>query len=139
MEKLINLLHNGAYSCVISNGEDVRSFCRRGIIDIYELMENDPIFLKGALLADKVIGRGAAALMTYCGVTKVYSDVVSEGAINLFEKYGVSLEYQQRVPFIINRTGDDWCPLEKRCRDVSDLNELKDVIDLFINSVVRIK
>ena len=30
MNQLINLLHEGNYSCVIQNGTDVRTFTRRG-------------------------------------------------------------------------------------------------------------
>ena len=63
MEELIRLLNEGGYSCVVRHGEETRTFSRRGVADLYDLYRTDRDFLKGAWLADKVIGKGAAALM----------------------------------------------------------------------------
>ncbi len=63
MEELINLLHSGGYSCVIANGDNIRTFTQRGVADLYDLLTQEPDFLKGASIADKVVGKGAAALM----------------------------------------------------------------------------
>ena len=62
MEELINLLHTGGYSCVIDNEGKIRTFTQRGVADLYDLLTREPEFLKGALIADKVVGKGAAAL-----------------------------------------------------------------------------
>ena len=32
MEELINLLHSGGYSCVIANGDNIRTFTQRGVV-----------------------------------------------------------------------------------------------------------
>ena len=58
MEKLINLLHTGGYSCTIANGGKIRTFTQRGVADLYDLLTQEPEFLKGALIADKVVGKG---------------------------------------------------------------------------------
>lgn len=55
MEELINLLHSGEYSCVIANEGKVRTFTQRGVADLYDLLTQEPDFLKGALIADKVV------------------------------------------------------------------------------------
>ena len=68
MEKLINLLHTGGYSCTIANGGKIRTFTQRGVADLYDLLTQEPEFLKGALIADKVVGKGAAALMILGGI-----------------------------------------------------------------------
>ena len=65
MEELINLLHTGGYSCVIANEGKIRTFTQRGVADLYDLLTREPEFLKGALIADKVVGKGAAALMIF--------------------------------------------------------------------------
>ena len=59
MEELINLLHTGGYSCVIANEGKIRTFTQRGVADLYDLLTREPEFLKGALIADKVVGKGA--------------------------------------------------------------------------------
>ena len=56
MEELINLLHTGGYSCTIANGGKIRTFTQRGVADLYDLLTQEPEFLKGALIADKVVG-----------------------------------------------------------------------------------
>ena len=68
MEKLINLLYTGGYSCTIANGGKIRTFTQRGVADLYDLLTQEPEFLKGAPLAGKVAGKGAAALMILGGI-----------------------------------------------------------------------
>ena len=63
IEELIDLLHSGGYSCAIANRDIIRTFTQRGVADLYDLLTQEPDFLKGALIADKVVGKGAAALM----------------------------------------------------------------------------
>ena len=65
MEELINLLHTGGYSCVIANEGKIRTFTQRGVADLYDLLTREPEFLKGALIADKVVGKGAADFRWY--------------------------------------------------------------------------
>ena len=50
-------------SCVIRNGETMRSFHERGVSDLWRLLHEEPELLRGAFIADKVVGKGAAALM----------------------------------------------------------------------------
>ena len=68
MEKLIRLLHKGNYSLVVAHGE-IRTFSGRGVSDLYALSGEDPGFLRGASVADKVVGKAAAALMIVAGLT----------------------------------------------------------------------
>lgn len=56
MEKLIRLLHEGNYSLVVAHGE-IRTFSGRGVSDLYALSGEDPGFLRGASVADKVVGK----------------------------------------------------------------------------------
>ena len=77
MENLITRLHEGNFSCVIANKKEVRTFTRRGIIDLYELQKQDTLFLQGAVIADKVVGKAAAALMVLGNISELYADVIS--------------------------------------------------------------
>lgn len=71
MESIIDILHKGGYSCVMKNREEVRTFTQRGVADLYDLYQADSAFMKGAAIADKVIGKGAAALMVLGGFKTV--------------------------------------------------------------------
>lgn len=114
MEDLIQLLHEGKHSLVVANGE-VCSFNGRGVINLYHLIEEDPGFLFGASIADKVVGKAAAALMALAKVKEVYADVVSQPALDLLEKEYIKIKYGMVVPHIKNRTKTGLCPLEIRC------------------------
>lgn len=77
LQDLIDLLHERKCSCVLRNGE-IYTFERRGVEDLYALLREQPGLLLGADVADKVVGKGAAALMVLGRVRRVYADVLSE-------------------------------------------------------------
>lgn len=114
MESIIDILHKGGYSCVMKNREEVRTFTQRGVADLYDLYQADSAFMKGAAIADKVIGKGAAALMVLGGFKTVYADIISTPALALLCEAGIETTFAQEVPHIINRDKTGWCPLETR-------------------------
>ena len=118
MQTLIDILHAEGCSCVIRNGAEIRTFRQRGVADLYDLYLNEPAFLKGADIADKVVGKGAAALMRLGGIRRVYADVLSEPAATLLKEGGIPTSCGRQVPHIVNRRGDGFCPLETACMDV---------------------
>ena len=59
---------------MIANEGKIRTFTQRGVADLYDLLTREPEFLKGALIADKVVGKGAAALMILGGIKELYTD-----------------------------------------------------------------
>ena len=74
---LIERLDAEQCSCVIYNGGETRLFWERGVQDLYRLLKTEPDFLRGAFIADKVIGKAAAALMALGGVDEVFARVIS--------------------------------------------------------------
>ncbi len=124
MQTLIAQLHATRCAGIIRQGEDTRTFHRRGIIDLFELYENEPDFLRGALLADKVIGKGAAALCVLGGVSGVYADVISTPALALLEEAGIKVTYGAQASRIMNRTQDGLCPVEQRCLTLTSPHEM---------------
>jgi iron complex outermembrane receptor protein/vitamin B12 transporter len=137
LNKNIELLHAGGYSCVISKGEETRTFTKSGIMDLFELLENDPTFLNASLVADKVVGKAAATLMILGGVSHIYADVISEPAITLINNAKIEIQFGKSVPLIENRDKSGVCPLEKKCMNSNSLQELSILIREFINTVRR--
>lgn len=133
MEEIIELLHREQCSCVIANG-DIRTFRQRGVADLYELLNREPEFLQGASIADKVIGKAAAALMVLGGVKEIYADVISEPALALLQEAAVKVSFGQAVDHIINRTRTGWCPLETICYQIKSAPEILPLIREFIES-----
>lgn len=131
-QSLIEYLFTEKCSCVIRKGNETRAFYERGVKDLYRLLKEDPEFLRGAFIADKVVGKAAAALMILGGVKEVFANVVSLPASELFGHAHIRAEYMQVVPHIINRTQTDWCPLEKRCADTVTPEACLPVIENFM-------
>lgn len=124
-------------SCVIANGEQIRLFHQRGVKDLHSLLHLEPALLAGAHLADKVVGKGAAALMVAGGVKYVYAEVISQAALALLSQNGIETEYGEVVKNIINRRGDDICPVEKLCLRYVSAAECLPAIDEFIKSQAK--
>ena len=133
--QLIDRLHAERCSCVIGNGGQTRLFRERGVADLYRLLTEEPALLDGAFVADKVVGKGAAALMILGGVKEVYADTISTPALELLTARGVRTTYALEVPHIVDRTQTDWCPVEKLCRDCRTAEECLEPIRDFIEHI----
>lgn len=136
-KELIDRLHAERCSCVIRNGTQTRLFRERGVKDLLRLLDEEPELLNGAAVADKVVGKGAAALMIVGGVREVYADVISTPALELLMARGVRTVHALEVPHIVNRAQTDWCPVEKLCRDCRTAEECLEPIRGFIRSISR--
>ncbi|MCL2324988.1 MAG: DUF1893 domain-containing protein [Proteobacteria bacterium] len=132
MQPLIDILHARDCSCVIASRHEVRTFTKRGVTDLYELYMNEPAFLKDAGVADKVVGKAAAALMALGGVVQVYADVISESAAELLRRAQVEVTYGKCVPYISNRTQTGPCPLEFACNHAETACDIFSVIKNFL-------
>jgi len=114
MEELIEILHSEQLTLVVKSIDGtIHRFTHRGVKDLLTLVQEHPEVLHGALIADKAVGKAAASCMIVGGVRRVHADVMSEPALALLQAHDVNAEYTTLVHHIINRTGDDWCPLER--------------------------
>ncbi len=125
-------LATGNHTLVVCRGDVVRCFDRRGVADLYALLHEQPELLRGACVADKVVGRAAAALMIAGGVRALHTGVVSRLALDLFARSSVEVYYDVAVEHVINRTQTDWCPLERRCADARTVEACLERIDRFM-------
>ncbi|SHG05448.1 DUF1893 domain-containing protein [Dysgonomonas macrotermitis] len=139
MEKIITVLHDGNYSCVVENSNGIHTFSQRGVADLYNMVKNQPRFLNGASIADKVVGKGAATLMILGGIKELYADVISHPALALLQENGIEPEFETVVPFIENRDKSDWCPLEKICYEESSPDAILPLIEEFINRMRKLQ
>lgn len=121
MKQLIDILHGEGLTLVVKSADGtLHRYTQRGVKDLLTLVTTSPEVLRDALIADKAVGKAAAACMAAGGVQHVHADVMSEPALALLQQHGVDAEYGTLVDHIINRTGTDWCPIEKVSRDEND-------------------
>ena len=135
MKQLIEILHDEGLTLVVrrENG-DIHRFTQRGVKDLVALVSDCPEVLQGAFIADKAVGKAAATCMVVGGVKHVYADVMSEPALTLLNAHGIEAEYGQLVDHIINRSGTDWCPMERLSRDIDDPTVIIQKIKEFFSS-----
>ncbi len=125
------LITTNSTSAVVSNGE-VFTSQERGVKPLLHLLTEKKGFLKGASVADKVIGKAAALLMVLGEIKEVHTLIISELAIKVFEKYNIPCFYDKKVTRIVNRAGDGLCPMETLCLDVDDPQKAFEKIVSFI-------
>ncbi|MDE6681443.1 MAG: DUF1893 domain-containing protein [Muribaculaceae bacterium] len=133
MKELTDILHAEGCSCVICKDGKISLFRQRGVKDLLHLLKSTPDELHGAVIADKVVGKGAAALMILGGVVSVYADVISRPALELLNSTGIPVSYGVVVPNIINRAGTGICPVETLCMECNSAAECLPLIENFIN------
>lgn len=133
---MINVLvDEGCCGVVRSVQGELRTFSRRGVADLFSLVADEPDFLRGASVADRVIGRGAALLLVKGGAREVYAQVISSGALEVLRSVGIETSFDKEVPNIINRTGTDICPVEKLTASTSSPDEAYERIKQFLDSM----
>lgn len=107
--KLISDKHT--FVCI--NEDNVFTSDKQGIAPIMELLQNESDILKGAYVADRVIGRAAALLLMKGGIKELYTDVISEHALLVLKTSEIIVSYAKLVPYIVNRKKDGMCPMEE--------------------------
>jgi hypothetical protein len=103
----------GAVRCAVYNDSGLHLSEEKGLRPLLLWLEEDPEFLRGASVADKIVGRAAAMIMVYAGVREVFASVISNGAIELLKDAGISVTYSMSAIAISNRRGDGICPMER--------------------------
>lgn len=128
----VDLLSEYGCSCVICNQGAVTRCERRGVADLLNILHDTPAVLAGAAVADKVVGKGAAALMIVGGVRTVYAAVLSRPAKALFDAAAIPVRLNTLVPNIINRAGTGLCPVESLCMECNTPQECVPLIEQFV-------
>lgn len=134
MDELIQILRNGGHSLVVA-GDEIRTFDGRGVSDLYALLTEHPGWLRGAAVADKVVGKGAAALLVLGGVRELFAEVVSTSALGLLRDSGISVSFAREVPYIVNRRGDGVCPVETLCKECATAAQCFPLIEEFVTKM----
>ena len=127
LREAVRLLHSDSKNTlVVVNSEETYVFTQRGVKPLLEIITDTPDLLNGASVADKVTGAATAFILVRGGVKELHTGVISERAEQILTENGISFSADTRVPHIINRTGDGFCPMEMA---VEGINEPSDAIN----------
>lgn len=134
LQQLTSILREGNHSLAVASADGtVTTLDNRGVIDLYRLLTLSPLKLKDALVADKVVGKGAAALMIAGQIKALHTNVISRPALDLFSLYPtIEVTYDTLTDGIINRQGTGPCPIESLCRATDNPEECVTLIHGFL-------
>ena len=109
----------GSHSVAFVKGEISRVFDGRGVSPLISIIDSGEDF-NGFSVADLIIGKAAAMLMTILGVTAVYGEVMSTAGYEYLTSRGITAEYGTLTEMIVNRVGTGRCPMETAVENISD-------------------
>ena len=114
--------------CARCRGGELVLSRERGIRPMMNWLDADPEFLRGASVADKVVGRASAMLMVYGGVSEVFTNLISVRALELLREYNIPCTYINTCDAVSNRRGDGICPMEKAVARIKNPAEARPVL-----------
>ncbi len=131
-----NLLNDEQLALVIVKGGDIIYKSNgRGIAPLYTAYKDMKESLAGASVADKVTGKAAAILCVNAGIQELYTNLISENALEVLDKSEIKTSYDKSVPFIKNRDNTGLCPIEEISLKAENLDMLLLEIDNFLRRI----
>jgi len=121
--QMLDMLNEQGLSLLVFNRDSLTTHANRGIQDLLQLISEQPERLKGAVVADKIIGKSAAAIMIVGGVKQVHTNIICTPARELFEANGVQVFANEEVPMIMNRNRSGMCPMDTQINEVESVEE----------------
>lgn len=118
------LRKDGLTLAISKGGKVIFTGRNRGVSDLFCLVKYKPEVLRGASAADKVVGKAAAILYAQSGVSEVYADNLSRGAAAVLREAGINVQYQNMIPFVMNRDRTGMCPVERLATTVDTFDQL---------------
>ena len=124
------------HSVAVCRAGEVMTRDGRGIAPLLAIASEESA-LRGASVADLIVGKAAALLMARAGVSEVYAEVMSEAGERTLLEHDIPHSCGLLVPYIIDRTGKDVCPMERAVADVSDPAEAYAVLSARLEELKR--
>lgn len=125
VNRYLDLLEeSGLNLLVFSGGETVFSSGSGGIMPLIEAIEGlDRGGLGELITADRIVGRAAVLLNIHLGVGEVHAKLISTGAKDMLQKYGIGFRFREETDAIKMKDGVIYCPFERLVQGISDPEE----------------
>lgn len=114
---------NASLVVLYANGQ-LKEYYQNRIYDIKQILQEDKLALKDAIIADKVIGKVAGSILTVAGVKEIYADVMSKYALPVLEENQVKYEYKNLTDYVQNNDKTGMCPMENKYREEKDVKKI---------------
>ncbi len=121
VDELKKLLERENLTLVISDGKEYFTSRERGIRPLLNFAESGKSF-RGFAAADKIVGKAAALLYAFIGISALYAEVITHDAVRVCDIYGISVAFGVLTDKIVNREGNGLCPMEEAVSSVNEPN-----------------
>lgn len=128
--QMLDMLNEQGLSLLVFNHGELTTHANRGVQDLLQLISEQPERLQGAVVADKIIGKAAAAIMATGGVREVHTNIICAPAKKLFEQQGILIFATEEVPMILNRDRSSMCPIDTQIADIESIEECVAVLQV---------
>ena len=124
METLKRLDAEGFNLLILKDGKFLYSSKKDGMAPLLEAIDRLGLRrLKKSVVADKIVGKAAALLISYFKASEVYTRLLSRSAIKVLEKHGIKYASERAVDNIRNKEDTGICPFEKFVLEIEDPQE----------------
>lgn len=121
--EMLDMLNEQGLSLLVHNNDSLSIHANRGVRDLLDLLSAEPERLRGAIVADKVIGKAAAALMATGGVQEVHTNIICTPARELLEQEGIKVFAREEVEKILNKDKTHMCPIDSQLEGIETVEE----------------
>ncbi len=128
-------LDNAKCSLIVRNKGVTTQYNQHGVRDLYDLVTTQPSTLRGAHVADKIIGKGAATLMVNGEVKRAVTHTITSPALKMLQDAGIEVSYENEIPYVENKKKTGQCPLDERLQDVYSAQLAMPIISQFIQDL----
>lgn len=122
---------------VVKDGKLIFKSHDKGIKPMYTLATEILEDSKDSVIADRVIGKGAAMLCKHIGVKEIYGQLMSHTAMKVLKESNIEYTYDRSCPYIKNRDKTGICPIEKIALDTADIDILLEEINDFLDKISK--
>jgi len=105
---------------IVKDGFLLYSTKSHRISGFLDAIENCGANIKGASVADRVVGKAVALLCVYAKVREVYAVILSRKAMAVLKKNGIEHRFGELVENVLGADKTGVCPFEKAAAEISD-------------------
>ena len=99
----------------------------KGLRDVAEIVLEKPNILRGASIADRVVGKAVATICVVRGVKAIYGGTMSISGLKVLREKRIEAHYDRLVEFIEAESGGI-CPFEELILDVEEVEEAYELL-----------
>ncbi len=105
---------------IVKDGEVIYSTKSHRISGFMDAIDKCGERLRGASLADRVVGKAIALLCAHAKIKEVYAAVLSRKAQAIFKQNKIVYHWSALVDNVLDTTKTGTCPFEKAATEISD-------------------